>query len=522
MFQDDLTDYILSGHALLSVITHEKDRAIEQVQAAAEAMKPRRKVFTWSIVTGWQTGAGDDEGQEDEALNDTSKPDLAIQAIANIGDENAIFVLRDFGFYMRQETYPEFDVVIGWLDGMRPVLSNEAKTIIFVGPDLPIPNSLRHNVTEMELSLPDETEIERHVRFACEGLETSDGKKVEVSEERVPEIVRACKGMTESQTIDRVALALRKHKDLNGRACQTILHEKAGVIRSSGILTYAEPPNGGLSIVGGYQALKDHVLLDKPCFSKEAREFGLEPPKGLLLVGIPGCGKTLLTQAIASEFGFPLIAMDVANLMSKYVGDSEGNMGEAIRILERVAPCMLQLDEIEKGFGGVGDLDGGASRRVFGQFIKWLNDRSSPVYVVATANEVQSLPPEFSRKGRFDEIFGLDVPQEAERQTIFDIHLSKRGQQIGGADVEELAGATEGYTGADIEQSVKLGMKMAFSQGAALGVEHLMDAVKSIVPLSKTEPQRIQAIREWCKTRARQANPEPKRTGAKKQRKVTV
>jgi len=230
----------------------------------------------------------------------------------------------------------------------------------------------------------------------------------------------------------------------------------------------------------------------------------------------------LLTQAIAGEFGFPLIAMDVANLMSRYVGDSEGNMREAIRILERVAPCVLQLDEIEKGFGGVGDLDGGASRRVFGQFIKWLNDRTSPVYVVATANEVQSLPPEFSRKGRFDEIFGLDVPQEAERRTIFDIHLTKRGAQIGAADVEALAAATDGYTGADIEQSVKLGMKMAFSQGAALGVEHLMDAVKSIVPLSKTEPQRIQAIRDWCKTRARQANPEPKRTGVKKQRKVTV
>ncbi len=520
MFRDDLTDYILSGHALLSVITHEKDRAIELIRAAAKAMKPERKVFTWSIVTGWQ--ADDDDGQEDEALNDTNKPDLAIQGIANIGDENAIFVLKDFGFYMRQETYPEFDVVIGWLDEMRQVLSNEAKTVVFVGPHLPIPNSLRHNITEMELSLPDEDEIERHVRFACEGLETADGKKVEVSEDRVPEIVRACKGMTESQTIDRVALALRKHKGLNGRACQTILHEKAGVIRSSGILTYSEPPEGGLSIVGGYEALKDHVLLDKPCFSKEAQAFGLEPPKGLLLVGIPGCGKTLLTLAIASEFGFPLIAMDVANLMSRYVGDSEGNMREAIRILERVAPCVLQLDEIEKGFGGSGDLDGGASRRVFGQFIKWLNDRTSPVYVVATANEVRSLPPEFSRKGRFDEIFGLDVPQEAERATIFDSHLKRRGQQIGKAAIEELAGVTEGYTGADIEQSVKLGMKMAFSENATLGVEHLTNAVKSIVPLSKTEPQRIQAIRDWCKTRAKQANPEPKKTGGKKQRKVTV
>jgi ATP-dependent 26S proteasome regulatory subunit len=541
MFQDDLTDYILSGHALLSVITHEKDRAIELIRAAAHSMKPRRKVFTWSIVTGWQAlgapaanqepadpDAQGVDGEENTALQDTNKPDLAIQSIAKIEDENAIFLLKDFGFYLRQETYPESDVVIGWLDELRPVLSHEAKTIVFVGPDLPIPNSLRHNITEMELALPDAEEIERHVRFACEGLETADGQKVEVDEAHVPEIVRACRGMTESQTIDRVALALRKHKDLNGPACRTILHEKAGVIRSSGILTYSEPPVGGLALVGGYQALKDHVLLDKPCFSKEAQEFGLEPPKGLLLVGIPGCGKTLLSQAIASEFGFPLIAMDVANVMSKYVGDSEGNMREAIRILERVAPCVLQLDEIEKGFGGVGDLDGGASRRVFGQFIKWLNDRISPVYVVATANEVQSLPPEFSRKGRFDEIFGLDLPQEAERRTIFAIHLKKRGQPIGESDLETLAQVTEGYTGADIEQSVKLGMKMAFSQGARLGIEHLVEAVKAIVPLSKTEPQRIAAIHEWCKARAKAANPEPNppsrmgMTGAKKQRKVTV
>lgn len=221
------------------------------------------------------------------------------------------------------------------------------------------------------------------------------------------------------------------------------------------------------------------------------------------------CGKTATTLAIASEFGFPLIAMDVGNLMDKYVGESESNMRAAIQILESVAPCVLQLDEIEKGFGGVGDLDGGASKRVFGTFIKWLNDHRSPVYVVATANQVESLPPEFARKGRFDEIFGVDLPTPEERAEIIRIHLAKRGRDPNTYGIEEIVAATENFTGADIEQAIKVGLKIAFAAKRELTTEHCLKGAASITPLSKTEPQRIQTIRDWCATHAKAANVKP-------------
>jgi len=498
-FKNDFVDYCLSGHAMLSVRTHEKDRAIDQIREAAAEMG--RNVFVWSIATGWR----DKDGEQ--VADQATGPEVAIQDLPKL-DEDSICVFKDFGYYLDHQTYPQFDIVIAWLDEIKQAAANMGQTLVFAGADFKIPNPLKHDITEMDFDLPDKEQIEKQIRFVCEGVENSNGDKFEPSEDMIPEIINACRGMTQQQVLDRVALALRKNKDLNDLATQTILKEKATVIKSSGLLTYMEPPEGGLDNVGGYQALKDHVELDKPCFSEEAREFGIEFPKGLLLVGIPGCGKTLLSLAIASEFGLPLISMDIGNVMSKYVGDSEANMREAIKVIERIAPCVLQLDEIEKGFGGSGDMDGGSSRRVFGTFIKWLNDRTSPVYTVATANEVQSLPPEFARKGRFDEIFGMDLPKLDERKVIFDIHFKKRGRsRFTDVALTKFAEESDGFTGADIEQAVKLSLKIAFSREEDLDMPHALEAIKSIVPLSKTEPGRIKNIREWCDQRAKQANP---------------
>ncbi len=435
--------------------------------------------------------------------------------------ENSIFILKDFGYYLQYETYNKFDVVVSWLDNMKQVLSNVGQTIVFVGPVFNAPNILSQDITAIEFNLPDKEQIEKQIKFVCENVQTENGDKFEPNQSKMNDIIDACKGMTQQQTFDRVALALRKHKDFNCKAVKTILNEKASVIKASGLLTYIEPPEGGLAMVGGYEALKDHVRLDIPCFSEEAQEFGIDFPKGIMLVGIPGCGKTLLSLAIASEFNLPLISLDVGNVMDKYVGQSEANMREAIRFLERVAPCVLQLDEIEKGFGG-GDLDGGSSKRVFGTFLKWLNDRTAPVYVVATANEVQSLPPEFSRKGRFDEIFGLDLPNHTERKQIFNIHLTKRDRDSVEFCLEDFAKETNGFTGADIEQVIKLSLKIAFANNDPLNHFAIMKAIEEIIPLSKTEPQRIESIRSWCKTRAKQANPQEEKRTNNSARRVTV
>lgn len=515
-FMTNFTDYVCSGTALLHVDTYEKDRAISEI--AEVAKNTERKIYIWSIAQGWI----DDSGKSVCDVPPASPIEDHVRAILEFA-EGTICVLRDFGDYTKCNTYPGYYVVIGWLDELRKIVASVRQTIVFVGPDFQIPKQLLHDITQIDFSLPDEEQINERIEFVCKDVTKADGTKFKLNNKIVPQIIDACRGMTSQQTVDRVALALRKHKNLNDDAIQTIIREKAAVIRASGLLTYIEPPEGGLANVGGYDALKQHVLLDQPCFTQKARDFGIEFPRGLMLVGIPGCGKTLLSLAIASELGLPLIAMDVGNLMNKYIGESENNMREAIKMLESIAPCVLQLDEIEKGFGGAGDTDGGASRRVFGTFIKWLNDRQAPVYVVATANQVESLPPEFCRKGRFDEIYGLDLPSWSERSEIFRIHLSKRQRDPKAYEVTELATATEGYTGADIEQVIKLSLKMAFADKGKLGQEHLKQAVPQIIPLSRTEAGRVEVIRKWCNLHAKPANP-PKKSAPPKigNRKVTL
>ena len=515
-FKQDFTDYVLSGHAMLSIVTHEKDRAIQQMSDVANEIK--REIFTWSIATGWLDAQGK---PLQESKPEGFLPEDAIQSLGELDIGEGILVLKDFGYYLQHDTYNKFDIVISWLDTIKQLLSSEGQTIVFLGPVFNIPQVLSQDITTVDFDLPDRDQIESQVRFVCEDVQTENGKKFTPNQSKINDIVDTCKGMTQNQIADRTALALRKHKNFNAEAVKTILGEKASIIKSTGLLTYIEPPDGGLDNIGGYDTLKNHVRLDMPCFSDKAQKFGIDYPKGIMLVGIPGCGKTLLAIAIASEFRFPLISLDVGSLMNKYVGESEANMREAIKFLERISPCVLMLDEIEKGFGGSGDTDGGSSRRVFGTFLKWLNDRTSSVYVVATANEVQSLPPEFSRKGRFDEIFGLDLPSHAERVEIFDIHLSKRDRDPEMFCLHDFANTAKGFTGADIEQSIKLGLKIAFNEDAHLSHDVMIKAIESIVPLSKTEPERINAIRKWCETRAKPANPQD-HENEKTNRKVVV
>lgn len=504
-FRDNMRDYICSGHALLNVDTFEKDRAIGEIFEVAKEID--RKIYIWSIAQGWR----DTNGISVCDVKATAPVEDHLQAIVDF-DEGVTFILRDFGVYLRNETYPKHDIVIGWLDELRQIVASIRQTIIFVGPDFVTPKTLLHDITQIDFNLPDNEQITERINFVCSGVVTTDDKEFEIDTEIVPQVVNACRGMTSRQTDDRISLALRKHKNLNPEAIRTIIREKAGIIRNNGLLQYIEPPKGGLKNVGGYDVLKQHVLLDQPCFTQEARDFGIEFPRGLMLVGVPGCGKTLLSLAIASELGLPLIAMDIGNLMDKYVGESENNMREAIKMLESMAPCVLQLDEIEKGFGGDNGTDGGASRRIFGTFIKWLNDRKSPVYVVATANQVQSLPIEFCRKGRFDEIYGLDLPGPEERQEIFNIHISKRNRKPSDFRIKELSEISKGYTGSDIEQIVKLGLKLAFSTNSILTTSHLLEATSNIIPLSKTEKIRIEETRRWCDQHTKIANPQKKTT----------
>ena len=338
-----------------------------------------------------------------------------------------------------------------------------------------------------------------------------------------------------AENLERLAEDLRRHvgltveflPDSDPEAARLILNEKAEVIRRTGLLDYRDPPEGGLDIIGGWENVKKHVQLDKPCFAPKAREFGIEFPRGLLLVGISGGGKTQMSLCIASYLGLPLIQLDVGSLMSKWVGESERNMREAIRLLEGLGSCVLQLDEIEKGFGGVGgEMDGGAAQRAFGIFLKWLSDRSCPVYVIATANNIKALPVEFTRKGRFDELYGVYLPTHAERQEIFGIHLRLRKREPDQFNLDDLAKRSEGYTGADIKEVVQLGLKLAFHAGVELGNDHLIAAIPEIRPLSKTDPESVTEVTKWLDSHTKPAGNGHTSSlpinGAARKRRVTV
>ena len=517
-FRSHLTDYVLSGHAFLHCPTTEKTRFLAELKALAEGLPDGgRQIFVWSQATGWRAGEGN---APPPAQNGQPDPQKAPQEILEL-PENALFVLKDFGCYVQHKTYSYADVVIAWLCDIRDALAHTGRTVIFLGPEFDIPPALANDITTIEFPLPNDTAIEQSVRFVMDGHQ--------FEETVLPAVVSACRGMTQQQVEDRTALALRRFKTLNADAAQLILHEKAEVIRRTGLLTYQEPPAGGLNLIGGCENVKRHIHRDKACFSADAAAFGIDPPRGLMLTGLSGCGKTQISLCAASELGIPLIQFDVGCMMSKWVGESERNVREALQQVQSMAPCVLQMDEIEKGFGSVGsDGDSGASLRAFGTVLKWLSERTCSVYVIMTANDVSRLPPEFTRKGRIDEIYGIYLPTPPERVEILRIHLGLKHRDPDLFDLNALAQATDGYTGADLREVVLMGLKIAFQVGKDLTTGHLLQAVPEIRPLSQTDPERIAAMTAWLDRHTQPANARPEHaavvgvTGANRRRRVAV
>jgi len=396
-FRHNMADYILSGHAYLHVPTTEKTRFLGELKEISQSLPDGgRQVFTWSQAVGWRDLDGNPPIPVSGVQFSQPDPQKVAQEILDL-PEQAVFVLKDFGPYVEHRTFSYADVVIAWLSEIRDVLASTGRTVVFLGPEFDVPAALANDVTTVEFPLPDSPAIEQSVRFILDGHPCD--------ETVLPSVVSACKGMTQQQVEDRTALALRKYKTLNGQAARLILHEKAEILRRSGLLKYLDPPEGGLSIIGGNDNVKRHIERDKTCLSEQARAFGIDPPRGLMLTGVSGCGKTQISLCTASELGIPLLQFDVGSMMSKWVGETEANVRTALQQVDSMAPCVLQMDEIEKGFGSAGhDGDSGAGLRAFGTVLKWLSERTCPVYVIMTANDVSRLPPEFTRKGRIDEV----------------------------------------------------------------------------------------------------------------------
>jgi SpoVK/Ycf46/Vps4 family AAA+-type ATPase len=482
---------IRARYPILFVVTWEEERACQTIQEVAHDVK--RPYRSWSLTQGLSPKGTD-------SAMDGSRLSAEISVLTHLlsATEPAIYHLKDFHVYLNDSR------VVRLLRDLSPKLRERKQTLIITAPVLRLPSELEKEVTVVEYALANADEVAEVVETALLGVKGNKDIKSNLTTEEKERVIQSCLGLTLDEVEAVLARSLVEKATLD---VDVILEQKKQIVRKSGLLEYY-PAVESMSSVGGMEYLKDWLVKRDVAFSKKAREYGLPSPKGVLLLGVQGCGKSLIAKAIASSWNLPMLRMDVGRIFGSLVGQSEENIRKAISVAESVAPCILWADELEKGFAGVqgsGVSDSGTTARVFATFLTWMQEKTAPVFLIATANDVSQLPPELLRKGRFDEIFFIDLPDTAEREEIFRIHLKKRNRDPKKFKLPELATATKGFSGAEIEQVVVGGLFSAFHAGRELKQSDLIEEAKAAVPLSVMMAEDIAALREWAKLRARPA-----------------
>jgi SpoVK/Ycf46/Vps4 family AAA+-type ATPase len=481
--------FIRARYPVVYVISWEERRVEDAIRAIAR--ERTKMVHTWTITQGFTTSAD----RRDAATRD---PLAALDYIAR-SPEHAIFVLKDFHAFISDAN------VTRRLRDVSAIVKNCYKTIIVVSPILKLPPELEKDITVLDYGLPSYDELSALLDQTIRSVREMPSLDTNLTPEERERVLKATQGLTSTEAENVLAKSLvEKHRfDVD-----VVLSEKEQIIRKSGILEYY-PANEAFADVGGLNLLKGWMEKRTTAFTDRAREFGLPEPKGVLLIGVQGCGKSLTAKAIGAQWRLPLLRLDIGKVFAGLVGASEENMRKAIRVAESVAPCILWLDELEKGLSGTqssGSSDGGTTSRVFSTFLTWLQEKTVPVFVVSTANQVEALPPELLRKGRFDEIFFIDLPAANERAEIFEIHLRRRKRDSSKYDTKELARITPGFSGAEIEQLVVESLYDAFDTGRDITMDDIRKAARATVPLSMTMREKIGDLREWASSRARMAS----------------
>jgi SpoVK/Ycf46/Vps4 family AAA+-type ATPase len=463
------------------------------------------KFYTWDCVSGLSEHERSESGVysvKSVAGNDDYNGflDNVMQSIEPHGnpEEKAIYLVEDLHRYFEQpETFTR-------LRKLAERLKFYDKHIILSGPFVKIPDELEKFVTVVNIPLPDRSDLKKLLKRVA--------GDVTINDDLEKYFIDSALGMTDMEADLAFRLAKVKVGLHNKEASQIIAQEKEQIIKKSGILDYYQVNENLEKSLGGLENLKVWLRQRNKAFERRAKEFGLQEPKGILLVGVPGCGKSLTAKCVAAEWKQPLLKLDIGKVFQAEVGASENNIRQAIATAEAVAPCVLWIDEIEKGLStGGGEKDGGTNSRVFSTILTWMQEKTKPVFVVATANNIQSLPPELLRKGRFDEIFFVDLPTHEERKNIFKIHLSKY-EQNSITDLDSLADKSKYFNGAEIEECVKEAMFIAYNENpnvTQISIKHLEKAIEPIVPLALTMPNQINFLREFGKSkRARPASKE--------------
>ena len=489
-YSKNLEVLIKSGCAIIEIVSYEWQRIHAVVNSAAK--KVEREWLTWSTASGirrWSV-----EESEFSSEDDGCKDPMAVLEYFQDSQEEIILILEDFHPYCNDRN-PEIVRVLREI-----TRQGTNKTLILSQPFKFIPEEISKEVALLEIELPTKDTIKTVADNVIRNYEITNCNYTD-------KLLEAALGLT----VMEAHLAFSKAAIINNRLTDLevplVIREKENIIKKNGLLEYYHPDKD-MNNIGGLDNIKEWIEKRGHAFSSEAKEYGLNIPRGVLLLGVPGCGKSLTAKAIAKAWNFPLLRFDLGKVFGGIVGESERNIRQALEVAKAISPCVLWIDEIEKGFSGVqssGSSDGGTTSRIFGTFLTWMQEKKEPVFVIATANDISLMPPELLRKGRFDEIFFVDLPSKEERINIFAIHLKNKDREAENFDLEALASASVGFSGAEIEEVINEALFHAFNEGEEIRTEHISLAIEQICPLSVTMSETITDLRKWAKVRARLA-----------------
>jgi hypothetical protein len=484
----DIKTLILSSHPVIAIETVEEDRVRALLQAVSG--QTRMPLFEWSITRGFARSE-----LSSQINRSIATPAALLSHVEDLRPE-IIVLLKDFSRHLDDAAHAR---------QFREVADRFAKkrsTAVLTGDTVQLPNEIEALAVRYRLHLPDHEELGAVVRNVLGSLGKKAGGGKGLSPGEHDELVRAMRGLTLNQARQAISHAVLEDSALTPRALQGVLDRKAQMIKEGGLLEYYPLADNRYEL-GGFANLKSWLQRAHLGFSPEAKALNLTPPRGILIVGVPGCGKSLACKVIARDWRLPLLKLDAGRLFDKFVGESEKNFRKAVAMAESMAPAVFWIDEIEKGLvtSGGGDADAGLGRRLFGAFLTWLQEKKQEVFVAATANDLSILPPELLRKGRFDEIFFVDLPNEQEREAIFRIQLNLRKQHPGAFDLSQVVAACDGFSGAEIEQAVVASLYRALSKKQPLDTALLLEEIRQTVPLSVSRREDIARLRETARDR---------------------
>ncbi len=489
--QEELNILIQAQYPLIYLVTAEEDRAEKEIATIAQMKQQPRKFYVWTLTHGMV-----EYGQARTTQHNTISPEAAIEWTTRQKDP-AIFVFKDL------HPFKDSAAVTRWLRDAIASFQGTQKVIVLMSPVQQVPIELEKEVVVLDFALPDLSALDRVLT-----QQLDQNRQSRLTAQGREKLLKASLGLTKDEAEKVYRKAYVKRGKITEDEVDIVLSEKKQLIRRNGILEFIEEDET-IDSVGGLDELKGWLVQRSNAFSERARAYGLPQPKGMLILGVPGCGKSLIAKTTSRLWGLPLLRLDMGRVYDgSMVGRSEANLRGALKTAESISPAILFIDELDKAFAGTSgsaDSDGGTSSRIFGSFLTWMQEKTSPIFVMATANRVEKLPGEFLRKGRFDEIFFVDLPTQSEREAVFKIHLSKRNRDLDRFDLLQLAKVADGFSGAEIEQALIAAMYDAFAQDREFTQLDIIAAIKATLPLSRTMTEQVTALRDWARQRARPA-----------------